>query len=125
MKIEIVLTRGSVNLPCDEDLVNVGCEIRLPVHKETGCLVDELIFGGKVELLEEELYEDWGRLVEEDEPYRCRYFSVSANTFAEASKIAIVKAKQALEPLKAAIEERRKVLKQIGKFQPKKITIQI
>lgn len=125
MKIEIVLTRGSLNLPCDENLVNVGCEIRLPVHKETGCLVDELIFGGKVELLEEELYEDWGRLVEDGEPYRYRFFSVNADTFEEASELAIEEAKSALEPLEKAIKERREKLKKIGRFQPKKIAVEI
>ena len=124
MKIEIALTRGCINPSSDDGPVSVTCEIRLPIKKETGYLADELIFEKRIELLGENLYNTWG-LLNRVGGYRYWYFSVGANTFKEASELAIEKAKKALEPLKQALEERQRKIKKFGKFQPKKLTIQI
>jgi len=124
MKIEIALTKGLIEPSSDDGPVSVICEIRLPINKETGYLADELIFGKRIELLGENLYNTWG-ILNEAGGYRYWYFFVNADTFKEASKLAIKKAKKALEPLKQILKERQKKKKKFGKFQPQKLTIQI
>ena len=72
----------------------------------------------------ENLYNTWG-LLNRVGGYRYWYFTVDANTFQEASELAIEKAKKALKPLERVIKKRREQIKEIGKFQSKKITVQI
>jgi len=124
MKIEIVLTEGSFNSPCEKGVVKVTGEIRLPAKQGLGGLVDELVFGSKVKLLGESLYDTWGS-INWKESYRYKTFTVSGETFAQASKSAIEVGKQALEPLMEAVKEHRKKLKKVGSFQSKRVIIQV
>lgn len=123
----IVVKDGKVNCPFMNDSVTVKVEIQLPCkNKKSEYLLDDLVFGDRVYILGESLNCNWGTLLElKDRNYRMKSFRVEAETFPEATRLGISRAKAMLEPLKKAIQERERKVRKAGKFEEKEITIKL
>jgi len=126
MNAIIKVRDGEVNSPSRNNLVTVEVEIQLPCREVDEYLVEELVFGEKVYILGECLNWNWGCLYEtEERRYRYKTFKVEAETFQEATRIGISKAKAVLEPLRRAVMEREQKVQKAGEFKVKEITFKL
>jgi len=124
MNATIIVTDGKVLRPFEGDLVEVQVQICLPCEKDSRSLHPELQFGNLARLAGESLWSGWGYYVEEKH-CRANSFGVKADSFEEAVKAGIEKAKKYLAPLKEALAERRAKIRKLKKFQPKEISVRL
>jgi len=124
MNAEIIVTEGKIRRPYEGELVEVQVQVCLPCEKDSESLLPELQFGTLVRLVGEPMWAGWGHY---NDTMKCRVrsFKVCADSFEEAVKTGIEKAKKYLVPLKEALAERRVKIRKLKKFQPKKVTVRL
>jgi len=124
MNALIMVTDGKVLRPFEGELVEVQVQICLPCEKDSRSLHPELQFGNAARLVGESLWSGWGYYMEEKH-CRANSFKVKADSFEEAVKTGIEKAKKYLAPLKASLTERREKIKKLSKFQSKEVNVRL
>ena len=124
MNARIIVTDGKVLRPYEGDLVEVQVQVLLPCEKDSQSIHPELQFGNLVRLVGESLWSGWGHYVEKKH-CRANSFKVKADSFEEATKAGLERARKYLAPLREALAERRVKIRKLKKFQPKEVSVRL